>query len=981
MIVRMVRNWPCSTVAVSFVTPRRRETLRSARIRSWVPGSLARSAAVRALSGKRVPLRCGVTSISLIRDRIARRLVATLLVAATTALHAQDNAFTALLSLPQGVPEDSSFPPGPQGDDVDQKALQARLATAFESGEDVNAYLYGGTLLHHALRANLQDTALWLLAHGADPKLEVQVVESGKPDGHDALQLAIVYRRWRVVDALLRRPAVAPHTARELAFRWSAVFDVRGDGSLNETARELARRLAWPGDWYGGCLAAAAADRAVLPMLAKAAGAPAVRRPVQFAKTLKGRDLDVASNCGLPEARFGGEPDRPGSGLLATLSPAELARIDAHLAEPLLPALAMLLETPADVQKWSTLTLRRPWQDATFTRALVQALVRTPMKAAVRDAALHEVPPAALRVALDDDATLRGWVDRLWHQPLPQAQATLAAIDDAVLARHAEAAIAGLAGESLGLASHTPYANRAQKASDKLWIALLSRLPAPLQFRPDLPILTLAPDSAWPALFARGYVPAPARLEAAWRTSTVDQWRDRWPMLRAVVSPQNATALMANLIAAWASPCTTDECAPQPADPEKLQVMLAAGVRPPPVVTLSTGAARRAEPATVRALVSTRLVTLAPADAALAAPVAPAPSDAPLRGRFELTPLACAPEPDTATVRAALHGAFLANAHVGPLPPQTESVTSTWFQPVAEPGAKSCAWLVSGGDVASRMSFDEDDFYEGRHHFTPCGEATLYGEVWRRVDGRLVAAPWGEGATGGALALQESGGSRRFVLALPFRGGTCDAGRSTTLFEWVGDASNRRLLPRTDDGPARRALDAQCNAEDPAPCFGQPSMNDAAVPADTPGAMLSQDTFVERYGGALRQRWLDAFQAGDLAALRTPELSEPMPEWRRAGLAALTASTLPLDQKRQRVAWMFRDKAGMAASFGQSSSRGVILGLVAWLPREDWRPMLAAIGQDPAMLLSLRGAATAKGDARLACTFAKAAGRECVAPQ
>ena len=931
-----------------------------------------------------MPLRCGVTSTTLLRGRFARRLVATLLVAATTALHAQDNAFTALLSMPQGLPQGSAFPPGPQGDDVDQKALQDQLAGALEAGEDVNAYLYGGTLLHHALRANLQDTALWLLAHGADPKLEVRDVESGKADGRDALQLAIVFRRWRVVDALLRRPAVAPHTARDLAFRWSAVFDVRSDGSLNETARELARRLAWPGDWYGGCLAAAAADRAVLPMMAKAAGSPAVRRPVEFRKALEGRDLDVASNCVPPEARFGGEPDRPGSGLLATLSPAELARIDAHLAEPLLPALATQLETPADVQKWSTLPLRRPWQDVTFARAVVQALLRAPMPAAVRDAALHEVPLAALRAALDDDATLNVWFDRIRHQPLPQATASLAAIDDATLAHHADAAVTGLAGERPHVYSRVPYARQSLKAPESLWAAMLTRLPATQPWSPDLSILTLAPVSTWPLVFARGYVPTPLRLESVWRVATPDEWRDQWPRLQPVVRPDAATAMVGGILARWTKPCDAQEaCTPDAGDVAKLQQVLAAGVRPPPAATLSSAAAHRAEPATVRALVATRLVTLAPGDAALAAPVAATPPDAPPRGRFELTPLACAPEPDTATVRAALHGAFLADAaaHARPLPPQIEPATSNFFQPVAEPGAKSCAWLVSGGDVASRMSFDEDDFYDGRHHFTPCGEATLYGEVWRRVDGRVVAAPWGEGATGGALALQESGGSRRFVLALPFSGSTCDAGRPTALFEWVGDASNRRLVPRNDDGPARRALDAQCNAEDPAPCFGQPSMNDAAVQPDTPGAMLSQDTFVERYGGVLRQRWLDAFQAGDLAALRSPDLSEPMPEWRRAGLAALTASTLPLDQKRQRIAWMFRDKAGMAASFGQSSSRDVILGLVAWLPREDWRPMLAAIGQHPAMLLSLRDAATAKGDARLACTFAKAAGRDCVAPQ
>ena len=88
--------------------------------------------------------------------------------------------------------------------------------------------------------------------------------------------------------------------------------------------------------------------------------------------------------------------------------------------------------------------------------------------------------------------------------------------------------------------------------------------------------------------------------------------------------------------------------------------------------------------------------------------------------------------------------------------------------------------------------------------------------------------------------------------------------------------------------------------------------------------------------------------------------------------------SLPLDQKRQRIAWMFRDKPGMAASFGPASgTQPVLLGLVGWLPREDWRPMLAAIGRDDPLLQSLGDAATARGDARLACTFARAAGRDC----
>lgn len=112
---------------------------------------------------------------------VVRLLAAALLIALapatwsqeTTPAQATDEAFDALLSLPQGLPEGSEFASG-LGDRIkDQAALRAALEEDLSAGADVNAYRHGGTLLLHALRANLQDTALWLLANGADPRLEV----------------------------------------------------------------------------------------------------------------------------------------------------------------------------------------------------------------------------------------------------------------------------------------------------------------------------------------------------------------------------------------------------------------------------------------------------------------------------------------------------------------------------------------------------------------------------------------------------------------------------------------------------------------------------------------------------------------------------------------------------------------------------------------------------------------------------------------
>jgi hypothetical protein len=113
-----------------------------------------------------------------------------------------------------------------------------------------------------------------------------------------------------------------------------------------------------------------------------------------------------------------------------------------------------------------------------------------------------------------------------------------------------------------------------------------------------------------------------------------------------------------------------------------------------------------------------------------------------------------------------------------------------------------------------------------------------------------------------------------------------------------------------------------------------------------PDAPLDRDAFVECFGAAERQRWVDAFLAGDFAARRAGEFADAMPAWRRQqALAALTASALPLDERRRRIAWLFHDAAAMTDGFGPSAGkRPEVLDLVAWLPREAWRPMLKAIG-------------------------------------
>lgn len=117
---------------------------------------------------------------------------------------ATDAAFAALLSMPGAEPETGNWnTPEPEGFSADsEKELIAYLALQQKAGGDFNAYRHNGTLLHHAIRAGKPATALWLLQHGANPKL--------KAEGADALELSMRYKLPKVEKVLLEKYSMSP---------------------------------------------------------------------------------------------------------------------------------------------------------------------------------------------------------------------------------------------------------------------------------------------------------------------------------------------------------------------------------------------------------------------------------------------------------------------------------------------------------------------------------------------------------------------------------------------------------------------------------------------------------------------------------------------------------------------------------------------------------------------------------------------------
>ncbi|MGR9014917.1 MAG: hypothetical protein ACU83U_14875 [Gammaproteobacteria bacterium] len=79
-------------------------------------------------------------------------------------------------------------------------------------GADFNAFRHFGSLLHHAIRADLQQTAIWLLEHGADP-YKLQYDQSSS----NAFSLAHQYHRQALL-AFMRQKygaqAVEPVTQK-----------------------------------------------------------------------------------------------------------------------------------------------------------------------------------------------------------------------------------------------------------------------------------------------------------------------------------------------------------------------------------------------------------------------------------------------------------------------------------------------------------------------------------------------------------------------------------------------------------------------------------------------------------------------------------------------------------------------------------------------------------------------------------------------
>lgn len=844
---------------------------------------------------------------------------------------ATDRAFDALLSMPQAQPPDNQWdveaPPGFRGDNEDD--LIEWLAQQRDEGADLDGYRHYGTLLQHAVRSRMPKVVRWLLAQGVDPTLPL---EGG---GDDALDLAVQSGQWPMVKALLDTPSFRRQPPQQLIARYLPY----APDALPEMVRH---GFAMPAGDTARCLLQDALARGRFEL---ALQLPASRPLANSGATATTQPPWCSSRPLVPGRSIAQD--------FAKLPASLLEKLDAKLAEPLLPYLLPTLKTAQDVQALFALPLRQwsinPQRLAAWATQTDPDGTRMPF--AVREALARRLPSGMLASMMADGQVLNTWLSLAAQTGADDFARALDQVPAAALAAHpaiAARAIYGMPGDA------------------REWALLLARPELQLGGA-DVPRLLFAvPSQLWPQLFAHGYrVDGPHAGASPWgsadeaiqwlRSANARSIEQHWPLL-ALQDP----SLVDRSIQSLLYPCLSED---RLSDIRAL-LQLGARVQARPFPTPRAGCT---PPEVYSRLLALGVITR---------PAADAPQ------RFVYEPMPCRLNANDNWLKT------LTTRSVGRDNYDGTAVTS--IQPLDYPGEDSCALLVAGGMGTQEVFIDNGSFFDGpQPPQMPCGDPSpRLEQVWQLRDGHLQTSDV-MAQTDGLVPLRDRGDGRRYYLAHAFSGGgRCNAWGRTLLLTW-STRPPYRLLEVDPTSPASIALRTQCGDK----CFdihGYGGEPDAPAPGQLPpDAPRNTHAFIDHFFVSQRTGWIQATLALDTARLHELEAAGAPAYWLLAGIDAVTHSKLPQAERRQRTAWIFRDRTRLrdaVANADYEQTRDTVLGLGSWLPREDWHPLLEALAQvtnpddpDDSLLQRLADDAQAQGKPRLACRLLHARGKTCTA--
>ena len=815
-------------------------------------------------------------------------------------------AFEALLSLPQTQPEEGVWgheaPPGFEG--TDESALIEWLKTQKKAGADFNEVRHFGTMLHHAIRGQLEETALWLINNGADP---LRTVEDGVHP--DALALAVKYRLWSLVEKLLKLSSVrAPERAKQHLLAWHAAV---GDDDQGATALLLEYRMPFPAGELSEELLYLALERQwhdVALKLTKG-GVTRSRRPqyLYFSPVFGNDDW----------------------------TPQVFENLDKRLDEPVFAYALVQARSVAQVDQIWQLRMRKSFENNTFTVALLQRIFRMPEQVAVQRRMLERIPIAASLKALEDEELLRQWV--LWAMKLSDKDGewALDAIGD-VLRKRSAVVLLSITKNASWFNNHQPDLRMAEG-----WRRLLRRMPSPLPVAVNGKLWMFVPHQERATLLKLGYHPGEEELSFWLERAASDEIRSTWHLLK-VALPELIDSIHEPLLAPFKAGSLRCDNLGLRTITSKSRLLLDAGAKPRKPVLLDAACVRED---------AKEVLSELEAMGAIAPPVNVS------NKRFVHAPLQCHFKPDEIWREVLLTQQKIGDTAV------------TGVQLVDIPGEDECGLFAWGGNPGGRQFIDDEGF-TGTSRLTPCADGSYASELWRKVSGKVQRTQLHEGVkVEGTLPIRDTANNQIWLVGGDIPLGGCGATPMAVL-TWGNDSEAGVFLKfLLRSSPSMQALITQCSGKDIWACL------DPDPTGGEPVITTVLDAFVDRHWANERQAYLMAVQELDYEALSAMRKRGIPTHWTRQAIEAVTQGSMKLDEKRKRIAWLFRDERLREVMDYQVSNN-----LIPWLPREDWGPVIKALAGNDWLLKVLDEEAQRHKRYDVACRFATVRKRLCSRP-
>jgi len=213
-----------------------------------------------------------------------------------------------------------------------------------------------------------------------------------------------------------------------------------------------------------------------------------------------------------------------------------------------------------------------------------------------------------------------------------------------------------------------------------------------------------------------------------------------------------------------------------------------------------------------------------------------------------------------------------------------------------------------------------------------------------------------------------------FYLDNGQRAGRCSGNDALPfLYEWQSKDGQWRLAANNST-ELQEALFAQCSAAGAENCKG------IKWPADgDPYFYMLYTDFLSKFGAERRSEYLAAVMALDKEKLQKIEAGPLPASWVREAISAVSKSNLPLAEKRKRTAHLFYDHELLGRAMEEIYGDSMMESLVAWLPAEDWGPIIGLMRKYPYRFYpqGVRAKAEEQNKKRLACDLDNMLGLVC----